>query len=220
VLVKHIAGLHPLLANCLRLTVGTPEENTLMIEALKASLNEPKQPHRRSPRDTKETQIRVRVDLDGSGRGHAGHRHRLLRPHARPDRPPRADRPGHRGQGDLHIDGHHTVEDVGITLGMAVARAVGDKKGITRYGHAYVPLDEALSRVVVDFSGRPGAAHARALQGRHDRRLRHPAGLRVLPGLSPTTRWSRCTSTTCTATTRTTSARRCSRPSPARCAWR
>ena len=59
-------------------------------------------------------------------------------------------------QGDLHIDGHHTVEDVGITLGMAVAEAVGDKKGITRYGHSYVPLDEALSRVVVDFSGRPG----------------------------------------------------------------
>ena len=58
--------------------------------------------------------------------------------------------------GDLHIDGHHTVEDVGITFGQAVARAVGDKKGLRRYGHAYVPLDEALSRVVVDFSGRPG----------------------------------------------------------------
>jgi imidazoleglycerol-phosphate dehydratase len=61
-----------------------------------------------------------------------------------------------QAQGDLHIDGHHTVEDVGITLGMAVAQAVGDKKGIQRYGHSYVPLDEALSRVVVDFSGRPG----------------------------------------------------------------
>jgi imidazoleglycerol-phosphate dehydratase len=59
-------------------------------------------------------------------------------------------------KGDLHIDGHHTVEDVGITLGMAVAQAVADKKGLTRYGHAYVPLDEALSRVVIDFSGRPG----------------------------------------------------------------
>src|SRR2546427_12167079 len=59
-------------------------------------------------------------------------------------------------KGDLHIDAHHTVEDVGITLGQAVARAVGDKKGIRRYGHAYVPLDEALSRVVIDFSGRPG----------------------------------------------------------------
>jgi imidazoleglycerol-phosphate dehydratase len=61
-------------------------------------------------------------------------------------------------QGDLHIDGHHTVEDIGITLVQAIARAVGDKKGITRYGHSYVPLDEALSRVVVDFSGRPGLA--------------------------------------------------------------
>ncbi|RYF32692.1 MAG: imidazoleglycerol-phosphate dehydratase HisB, partial [Comamonadaceae bacterium] len=61
-----------------------------------------------------------------------------------------------QAQGDLHIDGHHTVEDVGITIGQAVARAVGDKKGIRRYGHAYVPLDEALSRVVIDFSGRPG----------------------------------------------------------------
>ena len=59
-------------------------------------------------------------------------------------------------QGDLHIDGHHTVEDVGITLGQAVAKALGDKRGIARYGHAYVPLDEALSRVVIDFSGRPG----------------------------------------------------------------
>ena len=68
-------------------------------------------------------------------------------------------------KGDLHIDGHHTVEDVGITLGQAVAKAVGDKAGIRRYGHAYVPLDEALSRVVVDFSGRPGPAHGRALQG-------------------------------------------------------
>jgi imidazoleglycerol-phosphate dehydratase len=61
-----------------------------------------------------------------------------------------------QAKGDLHIDGHHTVEDVGITLGQAVAKAVGDKKGIRRYGHAYVPLDEALSRVVIDFSGRPG----------------------------------------------------------------
>ena len=61
-----------------------------------------------------------------------------------------------QAEGDLHIDGHHTVEDVGITLGQAVAKAVGDKKGIRRYGHAYVPLDEALSRVVIDFSGRPG----------------------------------------------------------------
>ena len=107
-------------------------------------------------RHTKETQIEVRVNLDGTGQsdlstgiGFFDHmldqiaRHGLidLRIHAK---------------GDLHIDGHHTVEDVGITLGQAVAQAVGDKKGIRRYGHAYVPLDEALSRVVVDFSGRPG----------------------------------------------------------------
>jgi len=107
-------------------------------------------------RDTKETQIRVQLNLDGSGAatlatgiGFFDHmldqiaRHGLIDLHI-------------EAQGDLHIDGHHTVEDVGITLGQAVAAAVGDKKGITRYGHAYVPLDEALSRVVVDFSGRPG----------------------------------------------------------------
>ena len=107
-------------------------------------------------RNTKETQIRVRLNLDGTGQGvfvtgigFFDHmldqvaRHGLIDLHI-------------QCQGDLHIDGHHTVEDVGITLGMAVAQAVGDKRGITRYGHSYVPLDEALSRVVVDFSGRPG----------------------------------------------------------------
>jgi imidazoleglycerol-phosphate dehydratase len=72
-------------------------------------------------------------------------------------------------KGDLHIDGHHTVEDVGITLGQAVAQAVGDKKGITRYGHSYVPLDEALSRVVVDFSGRPGLHQHMPFTSRHGR---------------------------------------------------
>lgn len=107
-------------------------------------------------RDTNETRIRVRVDLDGTGRaslatgiGFFDHMLDQIARHGLIDLEIEAE-------GDLHIDGHHTVEDVGITLGMAVARAVGDKKGITRYGHAYVPLDEALSRVVVDFSGRPG----------------------------------------------------------------
>jgi imidazoleglycerol-phosphate dehydratase len=107
-------------------------------------------------RNTKETQIRVRVNLDGSGRatlatgiGFFDHMLDQIARHGLIDLDVDA-------QGDLHIDGHHTVEDVGITLGMAVAQAVGDKKGLTRYGHAYVPLDEALSRVVVDFSGRPG----------------------------------------------------------------
>jgi imidazoleglycerol-phosphate dehydratase len=107
-------------------------------------------------RNTNETQIRVRVNLDGSGVarlstgiGFFDHMLDQIARHGLIDLEIDA-------QGDLHIDGHHTVEDVGITLGQAVARAVGDKKGIRRYGHAYVPLDEALSRVVIDFSGRPG----------------------------------------------------------------
>jgi imidazoleglycerol-phosphate dehydratase len=107
-------------------------------------------------RDTKETRIRVRINLDGTGESRLGtgigffdHMLDQIARHGLIDLEIEA-------QGDLHIDGHHTVEDVGITLGMAVAQAVGDKKGLTRYGHAYVPLDEALSRVVVDFSGRPG----------------------------------------------------------------
>ena len=107
-------------------------------------------------RDTKETQIRVRVNLDGSGEsklatgiGFFDHMLDQIARHGLIDLEVAA-------QGDLHIDGHHMIEDTGITLGMAVAQAVGDKRGITRYGHAYVPLDEALSRVVVDFSGRPG----------------------------------------------------------------
>ena len=107
-------------------------------------------------RDTKETQIRVSVNLDGTGVskletgiGFFDHMLDQIARHGLIDLDIHA-------VGDLHIDGHHTVEDVGITLGQAVAQAVGDKKGLTRYGHAYVPLDEALSRVVVDFSGRPG----------------------------------------------------------------
>ena len=107
-------------------------------------------------RNTKETQIRVRVNLDGGGAatlatgiGFFDHMLDQVARHGLIDLDVEA-------RGDLHIDGHHTVEDVGITLGQAVAQAVGDKAGIVRYGHAYVPLDEALSRVVVDFSGRPG----------------------------------------------------------------
>ncbi|MBO9686056.1 MAG: imidazoleglycerol-phosphate dehydratase HisB [Mitsuaria chitosanitabida] len=107
-------------------------------------------------RDTKETQIRVRVNLDGTGQatlntgiGFFDHMLDQIARHGLIDLEIEA-------KGDLHIDGHHTVEDVGITLGMAVAQAIGDKKGLTRYGHSYVPLDEALSRVVIDFSGRPG----------------------------------------------------------------
>ena len=107
-------------------------------------------------RNTAETQISVRINLDGSGAsklstgiGFFDHMLDQIARHGLIDLDIHA-------QGDLHIDGHHTVEDVGITLGQAFAKAVGDKKGIRRYGHAYVPLDEALSRVVVDFSGRPG----------------------------------------------------------------
>ena len=107
-------------------------------------------------RNTSETQIRVQVNLDGAGTarlstgiGFFDHMLDQIARHGLIDLAIDA-------KGDLHIDGHHTVEDVGITLGQAFAKAVGDKKGIRRYGHAYVPLDEALSRVVVDFSGRPG----------------------------------------------------------------
>lgn len=107
-------------------------------------------------RDTAETQIHVRLNLDGKGTaqlstgiGFFDHMLDQIARHGLIDLDITA-------KGDLHIDGHHTVEDVGITLGQAMANAVGDKKGIRRYGHAYVPLDEALSRVVVDFSGRPG----------------------------------------------------------------
>jgi imidazoleglycerol-phosphate dehydratase len=107
-------------------------------------------------RDTQETQIRVQLNLDGTGAsklstgiGFFDHMLDQIARHGAIDLDIQAT-------GDLHIDGHHTVEDVGITLGQAVAKAVGDKAGLTRYGHAYVPLDEALSRVVVDFSGRPG----------------------------------------------------------------
>ena len=107
-------------------------------------------------RKTAETNIRVAVNLDGTGQsklstgiGFLDHMIDQIARHGLIDLDIQCE-------GDLHIDGHHTVEDIGITLGQAFAKAVGDKKGIRRYGHAYVPLDEALSRVVVDFSGRPG----------------------------------------------------------------
>jgi imidazoleglycerol-phosphate dehydratase len=110
-------------------------------------------------RNTLETQIKVTVNLDGTGQFQCqtgvpflDHMLDQVARHGLIDLDIQA-------QGDLHIDAHHTVEDLGITLGMAVAEAVGDKKGMTRYGHAYVPLDEALSRVVLDFSGRPGLSH-------------------------------------------------------------
>jgi imidazoleglycerol-phosphate dehydratase len=107
-------------------------------------------------RNTAETRIRIKLNLDGTGQsrlstgiGFFDHMLDQIARHGLIDLDIECD-------GDLHIDGHHTVEDVGIALGQAVHKAMGDKKGIRRYGHAYVPLDEALSRVVVDFSGRPG----------------------------------------------------------------
>ena len=128
-------------------------------------------------RDTKETQIYVAVDLDGRGESKLAsgipfldHMLDQVARHGMVDLTVRA-------KGDLEIDAHHTVEDIGITLGMAVAKALGDKKGIRRYGHAYVPLDEALSRVVLDFSGRPGLEYhvkfTRALIGEFDVDLMH-----------------------------------------------
>lgn len=110
-------------------------------------------------RITSETRIRVRLNLDGSGQARfvtgvpfLDHMLDQIARHGLIDLEVQAE-------GDLHIDAHHTVEDIGITLGMAFDQAVGDKQGIRRYGHAYVPLDEALSRVVVDFSGRPGLSY-------------------------------------------------------------
>jgi imidazoleglycerol-phosphate dehydratase len=128
-------------------------------------------------RNTAETKISVSVNLDGQGRAALAtgvpfldHMLDQVARHGMLDLDVKA-------KGDLHIDAHHTVEDIGITLGQAVAKAVGDKRGIRRYGHAYVPLDEALSRVVIDFSGRPGleyhAQFKRALIGEFDVDLVH-----------------------------------------------
>ena len=129
---------------------------------MNALVNVPKVPtassgrHAEVTRNTAETQIRVAINIDGTGAsrlatgiGFFDHMLDQIARHGLIDLDIEA-------KGDLHIDGHHTVEDVGITLGQAMAKVVGDKKGLRRYGHAYVPLDEALSRVVIDFSGRPG----------------------------------------------------------------
>ena len=128
-------------------------------------------------RNTLETQIEVRLNLDGSGKsrlatgvGFFDHMLDQVARHGMVDLEVEA-------KGDLHIDAHHTVEDVGITLGQAFTKAIGDKKGVRRYGHAYVPLDEALSRVVIDLSGRPGLEYsvdyARGLIGEFDVDLVH-----------------------------------------------
>ena len=128
-------------------------------------------------RNTAETRVHVRVNLDGTGQarlstgiGFFDHMLEQIARHGLIDMEVRCE-------GDLHIDGHHTVEDVGITLGQAFARAVGDKKGLRRYGHAYVPLDEALTRVVIDLSGRPGLVQnipfTSGMIGQFDTQLTH-----------------------------------------------
>ena len=128
-------------------------------------------------RNTNETQIRVKLNLDGTGKSSfktgvpfLDHMMDQIARHGLIDIEVEA-------KGDLHIDAHHTVEDIGITIGQAVAKAIGDKKGIRRYGHAYVPLDEALSRVVIDFSGRPGiefhVEFKRGMIGQYDVDLTH-----------------------------------------------
>ena len=133
--------------------------------------------HARIERNTAETEIVVVLDLDGTGRAELAtgvpfldHMLDQLARHGMLDVTVRA-------KGDLHIDAHHTVEDIGITLGQALKQALGDKKGLTRYGHAYVPLDEALSRVVIDLSGRPGlefhVPFTRAMIGTFDVDLTH-----------------------------------------------
>lgn len=128
-------------------------------------------------RNTRETQIRVRLDLDGTGAAKLStgiafldHMLEQVARHAMLDLEVDA-------KGDLHIDAHHTVEDIGIVLGQSFARAIGDKSGVRRFGHAYVPLDEALSRAVIDLSGRPGLEYhvrfTRALIGEFDVDLVH-----------------------------------------------
>ena len=149
--------------------VGRPDapSTTAMLPGRRASVE----------RNTRETQIRVEVNLDGAGTGRLDsgvpfldHMLDQIVRHGLVDLDITA-------KGDLHIDAHHTVEDIGITLGQAVNKALGDKKGIRRYGHAYVPLDEALSRVVIDVSGRPGlefnVPFTRAMIGQFDVDLTH-----------------------------------------------
>ena len=146
----------------------------------KATVNAPAEFSERTAsieRNTNETQIAVRLNLDGAGHADVAtgvpfldHMLDQLARHGMVDLKVRA-------KGDLHIDGHHTVEDIGITIGQAFKAAIGDKKGIVRYGHAYVPLDEALSRVVIDLSGRPGlefhVPFTRAMIGTFDVDLTH-----------------------------------------------
>jgi imidazoleglycerol-phosphate dehydratase len=144
---------------------------------MKSTRSTPGARRARIERNTRETRIAVELDLDGTGRSHLetgvpflDHMLDQVARHGLVDLDVRAS-------GDLHIDAHHTVEDIGITLGQAVRKALGELAGVTRYGHAYVPLDEALSRVVIDLSGRPGlefhVPFTRSLIGSFDVDLAH-----------------------------------------------
>jgi imidazoleglycerol-phosphate dehydratase len=130
--------------------------NSIKIPLCIISMENPMSRIAQVTRNTSETQVSIRLNLDGTGKSELNsgvpfldHMLDQIARHGLIDLNVQAT-------GDTHIDDHHTVEDVGITLGQAIAQAIGDKKGLTRYGHSYVPLDEALSRVVIDFSGRPG----------------------------------------------------------------
>jgi imidazoleglycerol-phosphate dehydratase len=166
-------------------------------------------------RDTLETQIRAFVNLDGVGDAKFAtgvhfleHMLDQIARHGMIDLDIKAN-------GDLHIDAHHTVEDIGITLGQAFKQALGDKQGIRRYGHAYVPLDEALSRVVLDCSGRPDleyhVEYPRAIISNFD--------VDLFREFSSITLRLPCISTICVAATPTISSKPCSRLSAAPCAW-
>jgi imidazoleglycerol-phosphate dehydratase len=171
-------------------------------------------------RKTRETDVVLDLNLDGEGRsrvrsgiGFLDHMLASLATHARFDLDLRC-------RGDLHVDAHHSVEDVGIALGQALKQALGDKKGLVRFGHAYVPLDEALSRAVVDLSGRPWLHFG--VQFRAQRIGDLPTELlEDSSGPSWTTAASTCTSTCCGAATPTTSRKACSRPrrAPSRPRW-
>ena len=163
VLVKNVSKMHPLLANCLRLTVGTAtrtrpcwplcrnhyDQTTPPSPPLPAHCRGDAQHGRDAHHGQGQSGRHRQGQVCSTGIGFFDHMLDQIARHGLIDLDIQAE-------GDLHIDGHHTVEDVGIAFGQAVHKAVGDKKGIRRYGHAYVPLDEALSRVVIDLSGRPG----------------------------------------------------------------
>jgi len=172
-------------------------------------------------RKTRETDIQLALDLDGRGTaeittgvGFLDHMLTALAAHARFDLKVAC-------KGDLEIDPHHSVEDVGIVLGDAFAQALGDKRGIARFGHAYVPLDDALARAVIDLSGRPYLHFDAAFPWSGWARCR-PSSSRISSAPSPTTAGSTCTWTWCVARTATTSPRRSSRRWHERCAlpWR